>query len=1009
MEADADLVRPQEHDDGNIAPSPHPPAVTLPTLSVEQIELQTADAALTTPEAGSVLATSDNLGNKTAHCPSPPSVPFPSSPVPGTRDLALSRPLEDHDDDDEELWSRPRRRSWSAESIITIMTFSAYEQADPGEGIGGVDAIEEEGVHPESPVWVENRLAVADLTVSITPTPTTATTPTPTSSVPTTNLPMELHPSASVEKPSIESLQTADTQEPSRPRPESRVHLQGLHATLEEVLSYTRKQELRMSRESGIGSSIGSIASTDEKESGEDGGGDRSSFLSRKRTCSTVRSEADVIPEEGSEASEASEGSNQGTEVEAKPSVEPNTSGGRDTEILLKELDGHLEQLQLDVLDLERLELELQEPDDGPSRNGSGRVAGSESDESRADEEHLGALVHHLRQSSSYSSFASSIGGRSLSTLSIASSASSCWRSTPNLLGTESSSMQTLDDDSDDEDDHISRRPLTFASDGKLPSFGFVDDEQPRRRASLNAEKSKLGHHYGTASASTTVLELRSLDAQPPMPTAPLPPTPKASHPPSLGRMDIDGADDDDDADKGREAFSGNVKALRTLGIINDKPGSRQSMVPSPTADRPKAERRGSNRSARDLKLEGTAGPAVRDLKSQSLMQGYMSKLPSKRLFGRQGWKKRYYLLTRTHLLCFKSNGDAERASQSMPLEDAEVFVSGDPHFKGKAVLDIRSGPEPGARKEDGEGTYRSWILLCDDQESMLAWLRALKGAVAREKVVRTSWKAQSQQQQLPPSPPVSPPPSPTGMSSAPQIDPAPPSRHRDSAMVLNRPRSTPPGPRPGHAMLGRSSSTGSINMMQPPSPPLPRSSSTLSVHSIYQQQNASSPLLLRTISYDLNRRTSTSSSATVISDSSSLATTASATPSVSSLSSRNQGNGTTATTKVSLLNVPSPIDSAIAVLDMLERQEKRRSNRPESTSSEPKSGGEDVGTSFIPRGSERNSGSSQGSGGGGSQHRLSQLSSSDWLAGFKDSGRRGSLASMGPDLHSIIEETEKE
>ncbi|KAJ3086016.1 hypothetical protein HK102_013598 [Quaeritorhiza haematococci] len=255
-----------------------------------------------------------------------------------------------------------------------------------------------------------------------------------------------------------------------------------------------------------------------------------------------------------------------------------------------------------------------------------------------------------------------------------------------------------------------------------------------------------------------------------------------------------------------------------TAGVDNPRPSGEFAAAASGAAD-PSTE------------TPVTTGPPPTVhtfVEDPSLVSGYLSKFSSNSMLRR--WKRRFFILSPGRLYYFKSNERNERALGSIPINHmTDVYVSGNPVFKGKYVLEIRSdsasnastgnnasnnttaqqtGSKGGAPESDTEqsqpqGPHRSWYLLCEDQEDLLMWLRGIKSAIVREKFSQAS---------LPP-----PPPPPAGALASPvSAGPSPP---------------LPQQPVPQSSPISSNSTTGSnrMTMVQPvhlrqtppPTPPL--------------------------------------------------------------------------------------------------------------------------------------------------------------------------------------------
>ncbi|KAJ3045276.1 hypothetical protein HDV00_011148 [Rhizophlyctis rosea] len=787
--------------------------------------------------------------------------------------------------DEEYAWDEDykshRPRSMSSESIQTVMTFSAYEN-DP-----------EDEDHEEDETSADFRLE--DLQIP-----------------PPTPLPSANHTASTSQGTLAET-----TAAPESPRPtHSRDHLKHMSATLEEMRSVMRKPDLRHSRESGLGSSI-------------------HSSIAEESTSPVAKEE--VKPAE---------------EIIGRASLSDDSKEA--TARALKELDNYLDQLNLDVMDLEQLEAELVATRDvnmvpNPPTDHWGRGSSRQS-EYQWDElqDPLSGLVHHLRATSSISSL-SSTGGSIGSTPSIRSishtqqypyppgfsapETSYRWHTpspishlipspiqqihtpSPTPPPPASTQPQVTHMSDGDNDDELFDQKTGYSSNRKaLRTLGIINetpakgDKVVRRSRSMSEASLASDHSFQTV--------FRRSITPPPVPGMPGPSV-------SSFVKEQEGAGS---ASARPASVVANAKAMRTLGISGEGEGGGGGGSRGTSA--------GGTGSADLVGKDGKA-PTLLDVRSQAVVAGYLSKMSSKRLFRVSSWKRRYYVLTRSHIFCFKSNVETEEASGIMSLQGSEVFVATDPRFKGKAVLEIQSA-----------GKSRTWFVLFENQDLLLHWLKELRGVISGQGLKgnlkngnRTSVansEASSNRKSMvqlgtynPESSSNAPPPA---------ISPAP------SEVSTNR--------------MSNLTSNSSIDLyVSPPTPPTPTSPTsptsptrrTLMNPSYAQSPPPTTNHTPRPYGYPYPspiRRDSDSTFSTITSASSSIASTnltSAYYPSTnrsdttitspthyrpqsraSNMNDYNAGNNGSQTT-LRAMNAPSPIESAIAVLDMLERHEERR------------------------------------------------------------------------------------
>ncbi|KAF9359087.1 hypothetical protein BGX26_000187 [Mortierella sp. AD094] len=110
----------------------------------------------------------------------------------------------------------------------------------------------------------------------------------------------------------------------------------------------------------------------------------------------------------------------------------------------------------------------------------------------------------------------------------------------------------------------------------------------------------------------------------------------------------------------------------------------------------------------------------VRDLERGASYSGYLTKFSSRTFFSRKQWKRRYFILHKSSLHCFKSSDPQHPLLESLKLCPDTIICVTD-IFSGKRYcLQITTPGE------------KSWYVLADTANEMSGWLRELKGTVLR-------------------------------------------------------------------------------------------------------------------------------------------------------------------------------------------------------------------------------------------------------------------------------------
>ncbi|KAF9971395.1 hypothetical protein BGZ73_005659 [Actinomortierella ambigua] len=110
----------------------------------------------------------------------------------------------------------------------------------------------------------------------------------------------------------------------------------------------------------------------------------------------------------------------------------------------------------------------------------------------------------------------------------------------------------------------------------------------------------------------------------------------------------------------------------------------------------------------------------VKHLSRSIVHSGYLSKYVPRTFFSRKQWKRRYFILDRRSLHCFKSSDPRHPLLESIELcAEANVYVTD--AFPGKRYCIQISCPNE-----------RDWYVLADTAPEMSAWLRELKAIVTQ-------------------------------------------------------------------------------------------------------------------------------------------------------------------------------------------------------------------------------------------------------------------------------------
>ncbi|CAJ0906589.1 12693_t:CDS:2 [Entrophospora sp. SA101] len=160
-------------------------------------------------------------------------------------------------------------------------------------------------------------------------------------------------------------------------------------------------------------------------------------------------------------------------------------------------------------------------------------------------------------------------------------------------------------------------------------------------------------------------------------------------------------------------------KAIKILGL-NDSELNKKSI----SLDKVVSEFRGNSRSNSLNSVSNGVGGSVivASIRKHVVHKGYLSKHTNTNFVLSKSWKKRYFVLAKSILYCFKSNDATSNLIDSFELTcDTVVCVSD--VFSGKAWILEVSKPN-----------IKAWYLQADNVKALKSWLTELKSIVVKLK-----------------------------------------------------------------------------------------------------------------------------------------------------------------------------------------------------------------------------------------------------------------------------------
>ncbi|RIA88875.1 hypothetical protein C1645_825648 [Glomus cerebriforme] len=159
-----------------------------------------------------------------------------------------------------------------------------------------------------------------------------------------------------------------------------------------------------------------------------------------------------------------------------------------------------------------------------------------------------------------------------------------------------------------------------------------------------------------------------------------------------------------------RPILSKSSKASKILGLDDNEFNKRS---PSMYMDKVVSEFRGGS--------IGVVSPiTVASIKKNVIYKGFLTKYTNTNFVLSKSWKRRYFILAKNTLYCFKSSDNTSQLLDQFELTADSVVCVSDT-FTGKSwVLQV------------GKSNQKSWYIQADNVEDMKAWLTELKSTVVK-------------------------------------------------------------------------------------------------------------------------------------------------------------------------------------------------------------------------------------------------------------------------------------
>ncbi|KAJ3095948.1 hypothetical protein HDU97_006351, partial [Phlyctochytrium planicorne] len=105
-------------------------------------------------------------------------------------------------------------------------------------------------------------------------------------------------------------------------------------------------------------------------------------------------------------------------------------------------------------------------------------------------------------------------------------------------------------------------------------------------------------------------------------------------------------------------------------------------------------------------------------------------------------WKRRFFILTQTSLLLFRSDAQDEKSISRLAINStSDTMVSDEEGATGRYILEVRTEREAegaAAKNEDEEASGpgpRIWRLLSENEDVIMGWLIAVQDVIEREQI----------------------------------------------------------------------------------------------------------------------------------------------------------------------------------------------------------------------------------------------------------------------------------
>ncbi|KAJ3095947.1 hypothetical protein HDU97_006350 [Phlyctochytrium planicorne] len=114
----------------------------------------------------------------------------------------------------------------------------------------------------------------------------------------------------------------------------------------------------------------------------------------------------------------------------------------------------------------------------------------------------------------------------------------------------------------------------------------------------------------------------------------------------------------------------------------------------------------------------------------------------TRRTLNQTKWKRRFFILTQTSLLLFRSDAQDEKSISRLAINStSDTMVSDEEGATGRYILEVRTEREAegaAAKNEDEEASGpgpRIWRLLSENEDVIMGWLIAVQDVIEREQI----------------------------------------------------------------------------------------------------------------------------------------------------------------------------------------------------------------------------------------------------------------------------------